>query len=391
MPAIFIFKISVAPTGAGRELFVKRSVKIDVIPPDNKRREVINSIRLYRAACRKAYTACSNAEMAGAEIIMGDDDIQIKPNSDNAKQILELAFGVTGKAHLYQLRVWIRDLHPTWMSIVPESIHRDIVSPRWRAKDPEFPKATRGYLTLNGARAHASFMRVGIYFKNTVPKISADKRCVSLKWDYDIGEVDFRIPKLDGSRYGIWKSLCEQKEGWKPGGMFLSEKDNKIFLVLSFECPDPVSEIDVEKVLSVTINEGEPENYITASCENKRFSSERVSILDAVNWLDRLNIIREKYQKQLAAAKTGRKHNGGYKIVASKLNTQSEKRSNGQKSFNHLWTRRIIQHAIRTKCGTIVLSGLPEKELSGHPWGWYQFKEMLKYKITELGGKLQNA
>jgi len=380
--------MKVAPTGAGRELFVKRSVKIDVIPPDNKRREVINSIRLYRAACRKAYTACSNAEMAGAEIIMGDDDIQIKPNSENAKQILELAFGVTGKAHLYQLRVWIRDLHPTWMSIVPESIHRDIVSPRWRAKDPEFPKATRGYLTLNGARAHASFMRVGIYFKNTVPKISADKRCVSLKWDYDIGEVDFRIPKLDGSRYGIWKNLCEEREGWKPGGMFLSEKDNKIFLVLSFECPDPVSEIDVERVLSVTINEGEPENYITASCENKRFSAEKISVLDATTWLSSLDIVRQKYEKQLAATC---RHKQSKRAVIKKMENLSSKRTNGQKTFNHIWTRRIVSHAVRTKCGTIIVSGLPERELCRHPWGWYQFKEMLKYKITELGGKFKNV
>jgi len=370
---------------------VKRSTKIDIIPPADKRQEIINSIRLYRAACRKAYSACSNAEMAGAEIICNDNDIKIKPNNESAKQILELAFGVTGKAHLYQVRIWIRDLHPTWMSIVPESIHRDIVSPRWRAKDPEFPKATRGYLTLNGARAHASFMRVGIYFKNTVPKIRADRRCISLKWDYDIGEVDFNIPKLDGSRYGIWKNLCEQKEGWKPGGMFLSEKDGKLFLVLSFECPDPIADIDKEKTLTVTINKEEPENYITSSCENKRFTSDKISVLDAVNWLDKLNIVREKYLKQLAAAGINKRRNKHHKIVAKKMETQSTKRTNGQKSFNHLWTRRIIQHAVRTKCGTIVLSGLPEKEMLGHPWGWYQFREMLKYKITELNGKLQIA
>lgn len=369
---------------------MKRSIVIDVVPPKEKYREIINSIKLYRAACRKAYSACSNAEMAGAEIIYDEDDIKIKPNSDKAKQILELAFGVSGKAHLYQLRLWLRDLHPSWLSIVPEAIHREMVSPRWRAEDPEFPKTTRGYLTLNGARAHARFMNVGIYFKNTAYKISAENRCLTFKWDFDIGEVDFKIPKLDGGRYIVWKNLCEKKEGWKLGGIFLSEriveKKSKIFAVISYECPDPISDLNLENVLTVTVNPNDPENYITASNEDKRFTSEKISILDALNWLDKLDIVREKYKLQLAAVGHNKKHR---KVIKNKINNETEKRSNGQKNYNHLWTRRIIQHAIRTKCGTIVLNDLPEEELMNHPWGWYQFKEMLKYKITELKGKLQ--
>ena len=73
-----------------------------------------------------------------------------------------------------------------------------------------------------------------------------------------------------------------------------------------------------------------------------------------------------------------------------KLNRISDQRSNGEKYRNHLWTRRIIEQAVRCEAGNLVMVNTPtDSQLFGHPWGWHQFKTFLEYKAKELGIKVQ--
>jgi hypothetical protein len=364
---------------------MKRNVVIDVFVADELKKPVLQQIRLYRATCRKAYSACAMAEMAGAEITVDKEaqDVKIIPNGDQAKSILESAFGVTGKAHLYQLRKWLLELHPTWLSIVPESIFRDIVGPRWRSKDPEFPKATRGYLTLAGAREMAQFNRVGIAFKNTVPTLN--ERSFTCKWDFELGPVEFKIGKLDGSRWYTWRMIQSGAEGWKLGAIYVGERDGKLRAVIGYTCPDKEKAVDEEKEMRVEFGPT-PENGILCSVDDSRFSGEVISVCAAMAWLKELEAIRADYLRRLGSYHK-RRSRRQWNAVKEKLNRLADRRSNGEESHNHLWTRRIVEHAIRCSAGRIVVVDQPEKEWFGQFWGWYQFKQMLKYKIGEVGGK----
>jgi len=365
-----------------------RSVKIDIAVKDFLlQRKIIESIRLYRAACRKAFSICAMAEMAGAEIIEDPEKgIVCMPKQNAAKEILEQAFDIHGKkAHLYELRLWLRELHPSWLSIVPEAIHID-VSSRWRAKDVEFPKATRGYLVLNGARSMARFEHIGITIKNTVPTLAG--RTVSFKWDEDIGKVELNLAKLDGSRFFIWRMIESKAAGWKLGTLYLNEKDNNLFITMSYTCPDLKKELDKRKNMLVEFSESQ-ENYITAHSPDEAFSGDVINVTGAVAWLKEMECIYGNYKARLRTYGSVNKKWGGktgYRAVVERMNRYTERRKNGEQYHNHLWTRRITEHCRRKEAGNVIVVNCPSAEMFGLPWGWYQFQQFLKYKIEEIGG-----
>jgi hypothetical protein len=365
-----------------------RSTKIQIIPPADRRQEILDSIRLYRHVCRQIFAASALAEIAGGTIGWseknGEKFLNISTERESIKNLLKEVYGGEHSLHLYELRNFVRsDLAPNFLSFVWDSARRD-VSSRWIARDPEI-KATRGWLTVQGARGLAFFNHIGIGCPRATARPDLHEHCLNIKWDHSIGSVEFKIPKLDGGRYVIWKNLRDNTEGWRLGTIYLNERDGKCFLVVSYERPDPVADIDNSRILTVTVNEAH-EEYITASCENKRFTGEKVSVVDALNWLARLDCVRLRYERQLAAAGRDKKSRA---VIVKKLNSLTEKRANGQKTFNHLWTRRLVAHAVRTGCGTIVVQRMPEREMAGHPWGWNQFENFLRYKISEFGGDLK--
>lgn len=366
---------------------MKRSVKFDVFT-DNKQ-VVIESIRLYRAACRKAYSACAIAEMAGAEIIEdAEKGIVIKPNN-TAKEILEKTFGVSGKAHLYELRLWLRSLHPEWLSIVPESIHRDIVSPKWRGKDPEFPKATNGYLVLNGARSFGRFEHIGIPIKNTVPKMS--KHSMFIKWDSEIGEVEFKLGRLDGGRHHSWKNVRDKSAGWKLGATYINERDGKIFLTMSYTAPDKEAKADSEKTLTIYFNDESKDMYI--NCEGSdKLQGDKISVTGIYDHLIDMQYIADRYAKQKESAGNPRRVWGSrkfYKAIQNRITNITKRRELFLKDTNHLWSRRIVDNARRWNCGTIVAVNMPEREMFCQPWNWGQFKFDLEYKAKEWGATVK--
>lgn len=365
---------------------LKRSTRFDVMVSEENRKKIIESIRLYRAACRKAFSACAVAEMAGASIIEDKNGITIKPNSSSSKKILEETFDIHGKkAHLYELRTWIRSLHPSWLSIVPEAIHRT-VSSRWRSPDPEFPKAKKGWLVLNGARKFGGFMHAGIEIKNTIPKL--ENRHIAFKWDSEIGEVQFKLARLDGSRHSIWRNLRDHTEGWKLGTMFLNERDGKIFITTSYTCPSKEIELDSDKTLEIVFSE-DPSNFITMKGSGN-LQGDCISAEETIGLLHQLKIKAGKWEARRRAIGNPRRAWGdkkAWKATQKVVGNVSNNRKNVEKDRNHLWTRRIVERAKSWSCGRIVLGNVPDT-LFGEPWGWYQFKSFLEYKITEIGGVL---
>jgi hypothetical protein len=376
---------------------LNRSLKIDLALPEQSKhlyKPILNSIRKYRATARKLFTACAMAEMAGASIVLeknkkGEDDIKIKPDNEASKLILANSFGMDGKAHLYQLRSFVREeLAPEWHSFVWDSLRQD-VSSRWTSPDPEFSKAKRGWLVTQGARALARFMHIGIGFPIATGRPKMDSHKLSLKWDETIGAVDFIIPRLDGSSYYVWKCIRDGEEGWKPGTVYLNERDGKLFAVLSYSCPLKKADIDLKKELTVEFTE-DRNTFITIH-GSEAFSGDVLSAEEAIGWLSELLQISEGYKVRISAAGNPHKKWGdrkAHEALVKRLNNVTERRTNGQKTRNHLWTRRIVENAIRTGCGTVVVINFPEREFFGHPWSWFQFETFLNYKMTEIGGKL---
>jgi transposase len=369
---------------------MNRAIKIDLIPPKESRQKIVASIREYRATARMLYSACAMAEIAGATITYKDDDIKIVPNKDNAKAILNSCFDNYDKnMHLYQLRSFVlREQNTSWKSFVWDAVRREVAQ-RWSAPDTEFPKAKRGYLTIQGARAIAKFNNIGIGmpFATAHPKLHEHK--IEVGWDHTIGTIEFVIPKLDSARYYVWKSLRESTEGWKLGTIYLNERDNKVFLQMSFERPDIDKNIDLEKTLNVEFVP-EAQNFICVYT-GERNESDKIAFDETLQWLDEIRIVQERYESQRKSCGSKRAKWGNHKAWAAiqkRINNLTSRRENGCKSRNHLWTRRIIENAIRHNAGTIKLHNVPERELFGHPWGMFQFKSFLKYKIEEIGGKL---
>lgn len=366
---------------------VTRSVPFDVTVPDDQYPLVMRSIKLYRTACRKAFSVCAMAEMAGAEIVEGPKGLSLKPKTGAAKMILAEAFGIRDKkAHLYELRLWLKEVCPTWMSIVPEAIHRD-VSDRWKSKDPEITKANRGFLVLQGERALAQFQHIAIPFKNTVPKLY--DHTIVAKWDHGIGEVEFRHGKLDGSRYLIWKNLRDGAEGWKLGGMRLTHRNGKLRIFVTFHCPAKSEKLNPEKVATVEFT-NEPDAFITMRGPGN-LQGDKLGFAAAADALGRVDAKRVKFEEARKAAGSPRRRWGNrkaFKAIVEKSERNSAKRELVVKDFNHNWSRRIADNLRRWKAGVLMVVDMPEREVFGQPWQWAQFRAFLEYKVGEMGGKV---
>src|SRR5262245_40933716 len=153
-----------AETGAPGPAGVTRSLSVDVVVADELRQPVVNAIRRYRAACRQLYAVLLLSQQAGAEIVETDEVLRVLPKNEAAKAVLASALGKGGKALGYELRDWFRqELYPQSLSFVWDSARRDVAAV-WTAADPEHPRATRGYLALQGARGIAQFARRGLGF-----------------------------------------------------------------------------------------------------------------------------------------------------------------------------------------------------------------------------------
>jgi len=367
-----------------------RSTTFQLIVPNEAYPKILNSIKLYRAVARQLFSACTMAEIAGSKIEIKKDNLQITPGNDEAKKILSSAFGMDGKAHLYQCRSWVlSESAPTWLSFVWDSVRQD-VSSRWRAPDSEFVKARRGWLVLQGARSISQFNHIGIGFPVATAHPKLHEHKLVLKWDKEIGPVEFTIPSLDGGRYHIWKNLREETPGWRLGTSYLNERDGKIRVTVSYECPDKKMDLDKDSTLSVEFT-SEPESFICVHNQDKNFSADKISAQEVLNWLYELNKKREHFEGCRMAIGNKHKKWGSptiWNAIQKRVSNLTERRKNGEKTRNHLWTRRIIEDIERTRCGQVTIKNFPEKELFGHPWAWSQFRQFLNYKAEEIGAKI---
>lgn len=381
---------------------IRRNVKLDAYVVDKDvRKKVLWHIWLYRAVCRKIYSACAIAEMAGATFELNKKGyMEVVPHSKDVDQMIRKVFGGSagkGKKPFYGIRNYARSFCESWKAIIGESIQHNIVSTKWTSPDPEFPKAKTGFLVLNGPRAFAKFMRIGIPMKNTEVKIG--NRSLTMKWDFKLGPVEFKIGKMDGPTQFKWKNI--ESGNWKLGCVYIKELDDrdentgkkrgrKISLLVSYTAPKRDFDINPEKTMTVSFGD-DPEMFINCAGQEK-FEGSVISVVEALSQLDSMDIIAEKYRLQKASAGNPRRVWGSktaYFGIQKKVSNLTRRRSNFSKDRNHLWTRNIANNALRWNCGDVVVINCPKEEMFGHPWGWFMFKKFLEYKLDEIGAKVR--
>jgi len=368
---------------------IKRNVRIDINLDGDLYKQVRDQINLYRAVCRKVYSACAIAEMAGSKFEFDEKgSLKVVPSSKEVDQMIRSVFGGTGGkgGAFYGIRQFARSFHPSWKGIMGESIQYSVVGPKWTAKDAEKKRATHGFLVLNGARNFAQFNRIGIPIKNTEVKFG--DRSLIMKWDFKIGPVEFRIAKMDASRHYKWRNI--QNGAWKLGTVYINvDSDGKLFLLVSYTQPIEDRQLDSEKTMMVSFSD-DPELFINCSGQ-KSFEGDVISVFEAINGLSSILSTAQKYEKCGVSAGNPRKVWGSKKIysgVTKKMRKLSRRRSNYVQYRNHLWTRRITDNAQRWNCGKVVVVNCPSGEMFEHPWQWYQFRQFLEYKLGEIGSSV---
>jgi len=382
MLKIIIFVVIFVVSNRG-EIKMIKNLKLECFVDDLElHAKIRSSVRLYRAAMRAAYSFCAIAETAGAEIDTSSDNVTVKPSDENCRKILSECIGNSGKIKYYEMYTWMKELYPSLMCNSYSKIQYTI-GKMMTMKDQDIKKCQKKFLVLNGKRAFASFNRAGIPLKAGMAKIDGHK--ILCRWDKEIGEVSFSTQKLDGSTYFAFSSLREERDGWKIKDSYLSfdEDKNKIILILSYERPDTPSKVDPDKVMYVEFTDDQ-EKFITCYTDDK-WSARPFSASGIVSYLRECECVYNRYMKEFRGYM--RREHKQKKHVREKLNRYTERRSNAEKNNNHLWSRRIVDFARQQCAGKLVVVNIPEKTLFDLPYGWYDLKTKLEYKIKEIGGE----
>lgn len=367
-----------------------RSTVFSVFCDDALRQPILNSIRRYRMACRQMYGVLLASQAAGAEITEKDDSLSLKPDGKRSKAILEAVMNKTGKMFVYEMRPWfLEELYPNAFSFVWDSARADVATV-WKAKDPEFVTASKGWLGLQGARGIARFNRRGIGFPVATARPVLAEHTLTLKWDKEIGPVTFRLPRLDGGRYYVWKSLRDGAEGWKLGTIYLSEDDGALKVVMTHHRPLRESSVDPERVCELVINHSDLDRKAFLFSLEGRDAQDVISGEEVLPWLRRMKRRREELERRKAACGSPRRPWGfrkGYHDAQKILSNCSLARERGASDRNHAWTRRIVARMVSWRCGTLKMV-MPPSLLFGEPWGWAQFVSFLRYKCDQDGIQL---
>ncbi|HJZ06323.1 MAG TPA: hypothetical protein VJ327_10835 [Patescibacteria group bacterium] len=359
-----------------------RNLKIECFVRDNDLHAKIRaSVRLYRACLRAAFSYCALAETAGAEIVAENGNVTVKPNDEKAREILSACVGHSGKIKYYEMYHWMKELYPSLISNCYSKIQY-IIGKMMTMKDQDIKKCQKKFLIVNGKRAFAQFNRSGIPIKSGMAKI--DGHLLKCRWDKDIGEVEFTTNKMDSSTYYAFSSLREGWEGWSIKDSYLSfdEDKNKIVVILSYERPDTPTNIEPEKVMHVEFTD-DKEMFITCYTDDK-WSARPFSAAGIIGYLEEMEQIYSRYWSEFKSYERRERKQRNH--VKEKLNRYTERRANAEKNNNHLWSKRIVDFARQQCAGKLVVVNLPEKTLFDLPYGWFDFKTKLDYKMKEIGG-----
>jgi hypothetical protein len=372
-----------------------RSLSLDVFVPVADRERLLplvrDSLKRYRAAARHMFAIAFAAQAAGGKIEEHAKGLRLTPDSEAAKNILAEIFSKRGKAPLYELREYV--LHelgpqlpeggPAWLSFVWDSL-RATCWDFWKAKDPELG-AQRGWLALQGARRLAQCAYIGIQFPQATARPKLDSNSVTLKWDHSIGPVTFVMPKMDGSRWHVWRKVRDGE--WQPGTVTLTERDGYLYIRIPYALPITDEKPDPARVLEVAPDEnnrwrlGIREGQATQVDEVRNAALPLAAVLEG---LDALAAQQDRWRDAVSAC--GNKRGGNrraFKALQLHRDRCTQRRTAVVDNWNHFWSRQIIAVARQWHCGAVVF--FEPETLSQRTWQFADFKAKLNYKAAQFG------
>ena len=368
-----------------------RSLKIEVYPKEKTDWPKIRAMFAeYRAALRKAFAAHALTECAAAEII---------PPKGKRNTVLK-ATQLAGKIRrqLWGGKSEQRGVHPFMIEALPSfnGMARDcattFIMDSWKSNDPEFPTAPRGYLIMQGARKFAVMGNADIRVRKTHTKMN--EHGISLCIFADQSSLELKVKTLDPGRWGRWKKVV--KGDLKCGDPIrLGLRDGNLFLYVPFHEEDAgPREIDATRIMEVSFGDTKERAICLSLREgHKTLLDEIVHCeIDANGaWA---GLLRQNMQKEKCTAERkacGRRgqiggigHERGYDATTGRLHRLTVGRDNFCKTWNHVWTKRIVKQAHDWRCGKAQVFG-PPADLCSESWPWADFRAKLDYKAKAMG------
>jgi len=346
---------------------MRLALKIPVHPAEEDRQRLNNAMTAYRGALRQAAAMLEIASSAGAEIKPSKTgELMIIEDFAKTNAMLSEVFGKTGKALGYPMRAWLVEkmgLRSEWA----DSALRDLAV-RWMAKDPEMTKLRRNFLVLNGKRKPPLFRFQSFPIRARSAELS--DHAINFDLGGEFGEITLKIGTLDPGARRVWKLIVDGE--YHGGDMKLVKRRNGGWrLVCPYERMEAPDATTKEAVLEVEVT---PECVKAGSLE-LRFDP-------ILPWLDRLALRQKDLEAERDNCQGFRKARAA---IVARCNRLTETRDNGVRTWNHVWAKRIVDHARARACGTICLKEPKEEGLSGRPWQWADLKSKIGYKAKLQG------
>ena len=221
-------------------------------------------------------------------------------------------------------------------------------------------------------------------------------------WDHSIGKVKFYIKKLDN--HTRWKYAKILNGEWEMRTMYLKtrkktddtgRKKTVIEMILSFKAPkeEKPKNVDLRKPMYISFTD-DPENAIVMATDGKFYEADKISAVEAFNWLDEISFKKKKLEKQKESVGNSVRAWGlkrPYKTITGRIAHLTKTTEEGKKYRNHAWSKRVVATAIRHCAGHIVITNLPKKVWQNYEWALYQLKSMLIYKAGKVGIKVTDC
>jgi hypothetical protein len=309
----------------------------------------------------------------------------VMPQAETSEQLLNDLFEINGKAFLYAMRRYVINfLSPTWKSWVWDNARAEALKV-YKSKDP-IKKITRSWAILQQIGRLARMDRVPLVVNKKYYKVDSKK--VRFGWDHELGEIEFTVGNLDGSRWALWKSFVEGKTNTNQISFTVEHKKGRpvMMLRIPYEKPAEKYERDENRSLEVNFDDEGIKIYMrdgkVVSAKGMPIDDVRKVSVDFVAAVSGIDAIKHRDEKLLAELRScgsfSECRNGeglpkAAKASQAKRRALSEFRSDRVREWNNRWARRIMSTARLWKCSRIFVFDVPES-LKKRPWQWFNFK-----------------
>lgn len=163
------------------------------------------------------------------------------------------------------------------------------------------------------------------------------------------------------------------------------DKKNRFYLSIAYQLPQKSKELNKNKVMGIDIGVNIP---AMLAISNDNYYKQEVG--DGREILKFQTQMKERYRRLQKSRKWAGDGSRGHgrKTLMKPLNNLSGKIANFKDYKNHVWSRYIIEEAIRNECGVIQmekLEGIASDSAFLKNWTYYDLQQKIKYKAEEVG------